>query len=68
LSLVLFSQEWRGHTQNGVHGSLAIFCYWDKLYLDYWAVTGDPQYMTYKTPTVAPKPFIKWVARAGHMI
>jgi hypothetical protein len=38
------------------------------MYLDYWVVTGNPQYPGYKTPTVAPEPSIKWVAGAGRLM
>jgi hypothetical protein len=36
------------------------------LYMEFWAVTGNPWYMVYKTLTVAPKPSVERVARAGH--
>jgi hypothetical protein len=31
-----------------------------------WAITDAPRYPGYKTPIVAPEPFIEWVARAVH--
>jgi hypothetical protein len=29
-----------------------------------WAVTSVPRYPGYKTPIVAPDPFVEWVVRA----
>jgi hypothetical protein len=34
--------------------------------LQEWAITDVPRYPKYKTPTVAPEPFIEWVVRAVH--
>jgi hypothetical protein len=34
--------------------------------MEFWAVTGNPWYMVYKTPTVAPKPSVERVSRVGH--
>jgi hypothetical protein len=33
-------------------------------YLDFWVITGDPRYLGYKTPTVAPEPFVERLAEA----
>jgi hypothetical protein len=37
----------------------------NRSYPDYWEVTGDLRYPGYKTPTVAPEPFVERVAGAG---
>jgi hypothetical protein len=34
-------------------------------YPDYWVVIGDPWYLGYRTPTVAPEPFVEQVAGAN---
>jgi hypothetical protein len=38
----------------------------NRLYLDFRAVTDDLRYLGYKTPTVAPEPFLKRVDEAIH--
>jgi hypothetical protein len=35
-------------------------------YLEFWAVTGSPQYLGYIILIVAPKPSVERVARTGH--
>jgi hypothetical protein len=35
-------------------------------YLESWAITGDPRYLVYLTPTVAPVPSVERVAGASH--
>jgi hypothetical protein len=32
----------------------------------YWDIIGGPRYLRYRTPTVAPEPSVKRVARAVH--
>jgi hypothetical protein len=38
----------------------------NRLYPDFWVINGDPRYLGYKTPTVAPEPSIEWVDGAAH--
>jgi hypothetical protein len=38
----------------------------NRLYLEFWAITGGPRYSGYITPTVAPEPSIERVARDSH--
>jgi hypothetical protein len=35
-------------------------------YIEFWVVTESPWNPGYKTPTVAPEPFIEWVVGAIH--
>jgi hypothetical protein len=37
----------------------------NRLYLEFWVVTGGPRYPGYITPTVAHEPSIERMARAG---
>jgi hypothetical protein len=39
---------------------------WNQSYLDVSAVTSDPWYPGYNTPTVAPEPSVEWVVGASH--
>jgi hypothetical protein len=61
--------------QSGVVGSYLVWGIWfsSRLllqgtgpYPDFFAITGGPRYPGYKTPTVAPEPFVEWVAGAVH--
>jgi hypothetical protein len=37
-------------------------------YLDFWAITGDPRYPGYKTPTVALEPSVERVVEVIHLM
>jgi hypothetical protein len=50
-----------------VYGSRAILLLEEPTYPGCWAITGDPWYVGYKSPTVALEPSIEWVARAGRL-